>query len=235
MTQLQVFENKIFKVTAKQVDEQILFDAEQVARCLGITDQKNNIEYVRWSRVNSYLPKLSPRVAKGDLIPEPLVYKLAFKAQNEVAEQFQDWLAIEVIPAIRKTELYVKPNNRKLLLETALEHEMKIEAIEKDVDYLKNNMRIDGAQEHVINTKGKNKVIKSLQGYRSPAYQKMANKVFARFWRDFKQHFLIPRYSELPKRRFDEALEFIEAWQPDTSTRLEIQSINRQQVMKEVI
>ena len=42
-------------------------------------------------------------MGKGDLIPEPLVYKLAFKAQNDVAEKFQDWLAIEVIPSIRKT------------------------------------------------------------------------------------------------------------------------------------
>lgn len=47
---------------------------------------------------------------KGDLIPEPLVYKLAFKASNEVAEQFQDWLAIEVIPSIRQNGGYIATN-----------------------------------------------------------------------------------------------------------------------------
>lgn len=31
-----------------------------------------------------------------------MVYKLAFKANNSLAEQFQDWLATEVLPAIRK-------------------------------------------------------------------------------------------------------------------------------------
>ncbi|MBU8567603.1 phage antirepressor Ant [Virgibacillus pantothenticus] len=106
MNELQTFENELFKVSAKQEGEQIMFDVEEVAKSLGITDKKNGTEYVRWSRVNSYLPENSPLVAKGDLIPEPLVYKLAFKASNEIAEKFQDWLAIEVIPQIRKTGSY---------------------------------------------------------------------------------------------------------------------------------
>lgn len=46
-------------------------------------------------------------VKKGDFIPESAVYKLAFKASNEVAEKFQDWLAIEVLPSIRKHGAYM--------------------------------------------------------------------------------------------------------------------------------
>lgn len=100
-------------------------------------DFKNGVKYVRWNRVNNYLPSNSPQVAKGDFIPEPLVYKLAFKASNQVAEQFQDWLAIEVIPTIRKTggyvandELFIQTylpqadENTKLLFKTTL-HTMK--------------------------------------------------------------------------------------------------------------
>lgn len=128
-----------------------------------------------------------------------------------------------------------KPNKTKLLLETALKHEEEIEVIKSDVNYLKETMRIDGAQEYKINRLGKKQVIKSLGGYQSPAYQELSSKVFARFWRDFKQHFMIPRYSELPKSQFDEAIEFIQAWQPDTSTRLEINAFNRQQTMQEVV
>jgi prophage antirepressor-like protein len=108
MNQLQIFTNDIFKVSAKVEDGQILFDVEEVAKSLGFTTvARSGNTTVRWSRVNSYLPKNSPQVAKGDLIPEPLVYKLAFKASNEIAEQFQDWLAIEVIPSIRKHGAYM--------------------------------------------------------------------------------------------------------------------------------
>ncbi|WP_342537300.1 phage antirepressor KilAC domain-containing protein [Sporosarcina sp. FSL K6-3508] len=107
MNQLKVFKNGIFEVGAVLENGQVLFDVEQVARSLGFIDRKNDVEYVRWNRVNSHLPETSPRVAKGDLIPEPLVYKLAFKAQNNVAEKFQDWLAVEVIPSIRKDGGYI--------------------------------------------------------------------------------------------------------------------------------
>lgn len=107
MSQLQNFKNEIFEVSAKFENGEVLFDVEQVAKSLGIARTKNNKMYVRWDRVNSYLPKNSPQVGKGDLIPEPLVYKLAFKASNELAEAFQDWLAIEVLPTIRKHGAYM--------------------------------------------------------------------------------------------------------------------------------
>lgn len=107
MDQLTEFKNEIFEVSAKFENGEVLFDVEQVAKSLGIVDIKNGRKYVRWNRVNSYFPKNSPQVAKGDLIPEPLVYKLAFKTSNEVAEDFQDWLAIEVLPSIRKHGAYM--------------------------------------------------------------------------------------------------------------------------------
>jgi len=143
---------------------------------------------------------------------------------------------MKYINAFNQMEKVLKqPNSRKLLLETALEHEKEIENIKTDVNYLKDNMRISGAQEYQINQLGKKKVLEALGGYQSPAYEAMSGKVFARFWRDFKKHFTIPRYGELPKSRFDEAIEFINLWQPDTSTRLKIDSYNRQQVIKDVI
>jgi anti-repressor protein len=110
MNELQIFKNEVFEVAAKVEGDKILFDAEQVAKCLGIVSKttKNGIIYenVRWSRVNEFLPQVA-EIQKGDLIPEPLVYKLAFKASNEIAEKFQDWLAIEVIPAVRKHGAYM--------------------------------------------------------------------------------------------------------------------------------
>ncbi len=162
------------------------------------------------------------------------IYEIIRRSGQPKADEFYDWV-YDLLSKLRKDELQVVPSNRKLLLETALAHEKEIETIKTDVSYLKESMRISGAQEFKINQLGKQKVLKSLGGYKSPAYQKMSSKVFARFWRDFKQHFMIPRYSELPKRKYDEAINFIKAWQPDTSTRLEIQSINKQQILRGVI
>jgi prophage antirepressor-like protein len=118
MNDLQIFRNGIFEVAVKLENGEYVFDAERVAKSLGITTVTNGVEYVRWNRVNEYLKKVLPLVAKGDFIPEPAVYKLAFKASNEVAEKFQDWLAIDVLPKIRKTGGYVA--NEDLFIETYL-------------------------------------------------------------------------------------------------------------------
>ena len=100
--EIQTFSNNLFDLTVKTENGEALFDVETVARSLGFTQTKDGKEFVRWERVNGYLKKYSPQVGKGDYISEPMVYKLAFKANNALAEQFQDWLATEVLPAIRK-------------------------------------------------------------------------------------------------------------------------------------
>ncbi|MGO3729073.1 MAG: phage antirepressor KilAC domain-containing protein [Enterococcus viikkiensis] len=118
----QKFENNLFQLEIKTENGESLFDVETVARSLGIVDVKNEIEYVRWQRVNNYLGKNSPLVAKSSFISEPMVYKLAFKANNVLAEKFQDWLATEVLPQIRKHGMYATDellNNPDLLIEVA--------------------------------------------------------------------------------------------------------------------
>lgn len=105
MSKVQVFNNGKIDLPVKEVDGKIYFEAEAAAIGLGLTDSKENKAYVRWARVRNYLN--SPQVAKGSWITEPEFYKLAFKASNDVAEKFQDWVATEVLPAIRKHGAYL--------------------------------------------------------------------------------------------------------------------------------
>lgn len=84
-------------------------NAEDVARGFGFTENKGGVEYVKWRRVNTYLHEFgfSPDVAKDDFLPENMVYRLGFKASNEVAQKFQAVLADEVLPAIRRHGAYM--------------------------------------------------------------------------------------------------------------------------------
>ncbi|EGQ4079351.1 phage antirepressor Ant, partial [Staphylococcus pseudintermedius] len=87
MQDLQTFSNDMFSILIKQDNENNLFDLETVAKSLGFTQIKNGKQYIRWETINKYLGKyLSQEVGKGDFIPEPMVYKLAFKAGNSTAE-----------------------------------------------------------------------------------------------------------------------------------------------------
>lgn len=125
-----------------------------------------------------------------------------------------------------------KPSNTKLLLQAALEQEGRLEVVETDVKYLKDNMRINGPQEQRIGKNARGRIVECLGGKESPAYTKVSRKVFSLFWNEFKSYFEVPRYGELPKIRFEEALQFIQEWSPDTALRLEIKKLNNQQQLR---
>ena len=115
-------------------------NAEDVARGWGFTQTKNGVEYVKWERVNGYLKEFgfSPQVGKGDFLPENMVYRLGFKANNEIAQMFQAKLADEVLPAIRKTGSYnTIPKDRTELKEQELQARMLNARVRESNQYLK--------------------------------------------------------------------------------------------------
>lgn len=183
----------------------------------------------------SVVTKLSTTDGKSystTIYNEKGIYEIIRKSGQPKADEFYDWV-YDLLSKLRKGELKVEqPKSNLEALQLTVQ---ELTAQDKRISNLEENMRINSWQEFHLNRIGKMKVLDSLGGYGSPAYKEMSGKVFARFWRDFKQHFVIPRYSDLPKIKFDEGVAFIKAWQPDTSTRLEIQSINNQQVMRGVI
>lgn len=87
-------------------------NTEDIARGLGFTQIKKGIEYIRWETIKSYLKEFNfPTCWENDnipeYIPENIFYKLCFKAKNETARKFQDFVTDEVLPAIRKTGGYI--------------------------------------------------------------------------------------------------------------------------------
>lgn len=137
---------------------------------------------------------------------------------------------LKYIEAFNKMEkqLSTPQNSLELALKAALEHERSIKEIKSDVDYLKGNMRIDSLQQQDIQQAAKQSVVHALGGMDSIAYQEISKKAFSAFWREFKQHFKVPRYGDIPKVKHDEALRFIQLWRPSTSLQMEIDSTNSQ-------
>lgn len=225
MNQLQTFKNELFEVAAKIENDQILFDVEQVARSLGIVDVKNGVKYVRWNRVNSYLPKNSPQVAKGDFIPEPLVYKLAFKASNEVAEQFQDWLAIEVIPTIRKTGQYGSPKilsereQRIVSLELTLETAKRQDEMQKALNKHENKLLelSEKVDEQITLDHGEQRRLQKGIARRVYSFtddKKEAGRLFKELHREIKDRFGVPSYKDVKRKELLTAINYIENWVP---------------------
>lgn len=216
----QKFENELFQLEVKTENGESMFDVELVAKSLGIVDIKNEVGYVRWHRVNNYLGKNSPLVAKGDFISEPMVYKLAFKANNALAEKFQDWLAVEVLPQIRKQGSYLANNDPrsqlKLIYQFGEETAQRVDDLVEDVNELKNNQLLTEPDYRTIANMVQNKVrIVCSQ-------QHLNNKARSELFKDLNSG--IKRITgavarnRIKAKQFDEVVEFINNWMPSTAT-----------------
>lgn len=114
------FDNGDFYLNVKDIDGDLFFNVETVARNLGFekVETKNGKEYrsIRIARVAEYLKAFDQKwskIKRTDFIPEHAVYLLAMKANNDIAVKFQLWLATEVIPSIRQNGAYVSSDITK--------------------------------------------------------------------------------------------------------------------------
>lgn len=119
---------------------------EAVARGLGFTETAaSGNECIRWRTVRKYLAELGIATFCDEklpaYIPENIFYRLAMRAKNETAERFQALIADEVIPAIRKTGVYVAPSVDSGMLfkiaQAMQEQEQKIAALEQQTEQMK--------------------------------------------------------------------------------------------------
>lgn len=114
-TNVVVFQNEDLDLQIRTIlndDGSISFNAEDTAIGFGWekTEYKNGKPYknVRWQRMNKFSAEcgFDHMWSKDDYMPESLFYMLGMKASNERALKYQKWIAIDVIPSIRKTGSY---------------------------------------------------------------------------------------------------------------------------------
>lgn len=134
--EIQIFKNEKLNLKARAIqneDGSISIDVEDTANGLGFIQKqnKNGRQYtsVRWETVHKYCEECGfpNKLGKGDFIPESLFYLLAMKANNKVAQEFQKWLAVDVIPQIRKTGSYTNNKKKSKSVDNSLK-EKEIEA-----------------------------------------------------------------------------------------------------------
>lgn len=95
--------------TATKEDGTAWFAAKDVSGALGIRWTGHTLDSIpkHWRSMVSYTTHEGKR--ELTIISEPAVYKLAFRSNKPEAEAFTNWVASEVLPAIRKTGRYELP------------------------------------------------------------------------------------------------------------------------------
>lgn len=204
----------------------IEFDAEQSAIGFGICLEKQGVKYVRWERVRKYLN--SPLVEKGDFISESQFYKLAIKANNQVAEKFQDWVTEEVLPNIRKHGFYqVKPLNTQQQIRLIAQGTSELNERPENIEQ---RMGLPGNMAHEFTQRRNKKIIQVLGGKDSNAYQdkQLRSRTYRAMFAAYKNVFMQDRYNDVPLKRFDEVVKFVGNWFPPYELQSEIQATNAQ-------
>ena len=232
MDNMQVFESDELGLQVRTIlndDGSISVSAEDTAIGFGWTQEKNGKMYVKWERINGFCKEFgfSPQVGKEDYIPESLFYRLGMKANNAVADRFQNWLAMDVIPAIRKNGVYGKKRlspeeMMRIQLGMYDKHEERISESEERITKLENTMSIDYGQQRILEKEVSKVVISALGGKDSSAYKEMSKKVFSECNRDVKDYFHVNSRNNISRVRFEEAVEYIKNWTPCSNTRAAI-------------
>lgn len=230
MDELQIFNNEELGLSVRTIlnnDGSISVNAEDAAIGFGWTQEKNGAVYVRWETLNGWCKTFGfpNSLGKDDYIPESLFYRLGMKANNAVADKFQNWLAMEVIPSIRKTGSYQKPLTPEQMMRIQLE---MIDDVSGRVTKLENTMNIDYGQQRVLEKEVARVVIESLGGKDSNAYHEVSKKVFSECNRDVKDYFHVNSRNNIPRLRFDDAVDYIRNWMPCSNTRMLIKKCNAQ-------
>lgn len=104
---------------------------------------------------------------------------------------------------------------------------------EQRISALENTMTIDYNQQRVLKRVVNTVIINALGGMDSPAYKSrsVSQKLFMECNRDIQDWFNVNSRNNVPKKRFDEAVEYIKKWRPCANSVMLVQVTNGQTQM----
>lgn len=107
-----------------------------------------------------------------------------------------------------------------------------IDDVSDRVTKLENTMNIDYGQQRVLEKEVAAVVIESLGGKDSNAYREISKKVFAECNHDIKDYLHVNSRNNIPRLRFEDAVDYIKNWTPCSNTRMLIKECNAQETIR---
>ncbi len=225
-SELQIFNFDSNEVRTAVVKEVPYFVGSDVIRVLGYKNGSRDIKrhVDDEDRIIESVPQYQngTLVSKTTLINESGLYSLIFSSKLDSAKRFKRWVTSEVLPTLRKTGSYqVKPlttaEQIQLIAQGNTELDERVTAIEESYPIM------HGQAKHIQQLVAR-KVAEIVRNKFNGYYKETSKKLFAEIYRSIKKIFQVPTYNSIPRGRYEEAVKFIEQWQPsyDTVYQLEL-------------
>ena len=232
MANIQVFEYQDNKVRTVDVNGEAWFVLKDVCDVLHmdtsklkqVADRLDDDEKGRYS-----VPTPGGEQATW-IINESGLYHVILRSDKPEAAPFRRWVTNDVLPAIRKTGSYMMPKMTKELQAIFL-LDNRTAQLDQRVTALENNAVIDYGQQRTLTSAVNRRVIvDTLGGKGSPACDNphVRGVVYCEINKDLQNWFRVNARNNIPRKRFDEAVEYVNRWKPSTNTAMLIQQTNGQ-------
>ncbi|MCJ1765606.1 BRO family protein [Mammaliicoccus sciuri] len=216
--ELQIFKNASFgNLEVLTIEGKQWFPAIKVAEILGYSNPHDAIN--RHSKTKGVVKRevlSNGGIQNKKFIDEGNLYRLITKSKLPQAEQFEEWVFDDVLPTLRKTGSYqVKPlttsEQIQLIAQGNTELDERVTAIEESYPIM------HGQAKHIQQLVAR-KVAEIVRNKFNGYYKETSKKLFAEIYRSIKKIFQVPTYNCIPRGRYEEAVKFIEQWQPSYET-----------------
>lgn len=230
MNELQIFENPQFgEIRVIERDGEPWFVAADVCRALELEDTGRATSRLDEDELTRIKIVSGGQSREMIAVNEPGLYSLVLGSRKPEAKAFKRWVTHEVIPSIRKTGRYTFDGTSKelqaifMLDHRTVEHEQRITALEE-------SMVIDYSQQRTLAALVNAAVLEALGGPQSPAYcsRNVRGRTYSECNRDLQKWFRVNSRNNIPRRRFDEAIEYIQRWRPSMNMSMIIRQANEQ-------
>ena len=227
LNQLEIFKNREFgEIRTVTIDGEPWFVGKDIAEALGYSNTRDALAtHVMDDDKNTVV--ISDGKRRGNpnqvIINESGVYALIFGSKLDSAKRFKHWVTSEVLPQIRRAGSYQKRLTPEEMMRIQLG---MVDHHENRIEHLENTMTIDYGQQQELKKAVNKRVIEILGGKKAPAYKELSKKVFAECNHDIQDYFAVNSRNNIPSLRFENALEYVEGWNPSNNTILDVRSCN---------
>lgn len=206
----------------KNIQKDMAFEGSGSNQILNRSSGEREVFCIKLDYVPLWLAKITitekTREERPDFAEKLLNYQLKAK----------DILAAEFLPKQDTPPLTLKEQVQTIAASTVELYE-KVENVEGRIKYLENTMNLDHGQQRKLEKAVNKTVLDVLGGKESNAYKQIGRKVFAECNGNLKDYFKVNARGDVPRKRYEEALQYAENWKPCTNTMMMIEQYNAQQ------
>lgn len=229
MSNLQIFNFDSQNVRTQIINNDPWFVAADVCNVLDIKNPSDAIKRLdddERSRLNL------GRQGEANIVNEFGLYNLILSSRKPEAKTFKRWITHDVIPSIRNTGGYQLPTEPEdIMIETLQaqkEIKAKIRLVQDDVDDLKQEIDLSRLQKSKLSKLVRANAMAAVGGKKSNAYSELYRVAISEHWREIKNYFEVASYEEIPKLKFEEAMEIAGMWTPSLELTMNIKHLKTQ-------